>query len=68
MYGHVNGNIKAKTGVELRDRARVNGNIETPSLIVEKGVLFQGEMKMEAAEKTGSAKGAPALSAATPLN
>ncbi len=51
IHGEVNGNIKAKTGVELRAPAKVRGNIETPSLMIEKGVVFQGESKMEKLDK-----------------
>jgi cytoskeletal protein CcmA (bactofilin family) len=46
VYGEVNGNIKAKTAIEFRQPARVRGDIETRSLVVEKGVLFQGHSKM----------------------
>ncbi len=46
VHGEVNGNIKARNAVELYRSAKVHGNIETPSLMVEKGVLLQGEVKM----------------------
>ena len=46
VQGEVNGNIKAKSGVELHRSAKVRGNIETPSLVIEKGVMLQGEVKM----------------------
>jgi cytoskeletal protein CcmA (bactofilin family) len=46
VYGEVNGNISAKIAIELRHPARVRGDIETRSLLVEKGVLFQGHSKM----------------------
>jgi len=51
IHGEVNGNIKAKTAVELRHPAKMRGNVESPSLVVEKGVLFQGESRMAGAEK-----------------
>lgn len=44
--GQVNGNIRAKSAVELHPPARVHGNVETPSLSVEKGAVLQGEVKM----------------------
>jgi cytoskeletal protein CcmA (bactofilin family) len=47
VHGEVNGNIRAKGSVELHQPARVRGNVETPSLMVEKGVLFEGQCKME---------------------
>lgn len=51
VHGEVNGNIKAKAAVELRHPARVRGDIESPSLVIEKGVLFQGECRMAGAER-----------------
>jgi cytoskeletal protein CcmA (bactofilin family) len=51
IHGEVNGNIKAKTGVELRHPAKMRGNVESPSLTIEKGVVFHGESKMPGTEK-----------------
>jgi cytoskeletal protein CcmA (bactofilin family) len=65
IYGEVNGNIKAKTGVELHHPARMRGNIETSSLMIEKGVLFQGEAKMEGVEKSAPVKAVPSFAAAS---
>lgn len=45
--GTVTGNIHAKQTVELEKEAKVRGNIETPSLKIEKGVIFMGSCKME---------------------
>ena len=47
VEGNVTGNIRAKRAVELHAPARVKGNIETPSLYVDKGVTFEGFSKME---------------------
>ncbi|GAC1344185.1 MAG: hypothetical protein NVS2B9_04830 [Myxococcales bacterium] len=55
VHGEVNGNVKAKSGVELRRSAKVRGNVETSALSVEKGALLQGEVKMVADEKTARA-------------
>lgn len=52
VYGEVTGNIRAKHGVELRHPAKVRGNVETPSLLLEKGVLFNGESRMPAQERS----------------
>ncbi|HTP52336.1 MAG TPA: polymer-forming cytoskeletal protein [Anaeromyxobacteraceae bacterium] len=49
VHGEVNGNIRAQVGVELHQPARVHGNIETPALMVAKGVIFEGQCKMESA-------------------
>jgi cytoskeletal protein CcmA (bactofilin family) len=56
VHGEVIGNIRAKTAVELHHPAKVKGNIETSSLMVEKGVVFEGQSKMENLEKGGGAK------------
>jgi cytoskeletal protein CcmA (bactofilin family) len=61
VHGEINGNVKAKVAVELHHPARMKGNIETPSLMVEKGVIFEGACKMDGIDK---AKGAPAPVAA----
>lgn len=47
VEGSVTGNIRAKRAVELHAPARVKGNIETPSLYIDKGVMFEGHCKME---------------------
>ncbi len=46
VNGEVTGNIRAKQGVEIRGSGKVVGNIETPSLYIEKGVVFDGTCKM----------------------
>ena len=51
VYGEVVGNIFAQQLIELKSTARILGNIETPALIVEKGVIFEGCCKMENLEK-----------------
>jgi cytoskeletal protein CcmA (bactofilin family) len=59
VEGNVNGNIRAKRAVELHAPARVKGNIETPSLYIDKGVMFEGNCKMESVSG-----GRPTLTAA----
>jgi cytoskeletal protein CcmA (bactofilin family) len=54
VYGEVNGNIKATQLVELKANAKVRGNIETPSLVIERGVMFEGACKMENLGKGGA--------------
>jgi cytoskeletal protein CcmA (bactofilin family) len=54
VHGEVNGNIRAKSLVEFHQPARVRGNVETPSLMIEKGVIFEGQCKMD-----GGAKATP---------
>jgi cytoskeletal protein CcmA (bactofilin family) len=47
VHGDVNGNIKASQAVELHKPARVKGDITTPSLMVERGVVWSGRAQME---------------------
>jgi cytoskeletal protein CcmA (bactofilin family) len=47
VNGEVTGNIKATDSVELHKPARVKGDITTPSLMIDKGVVFDGNSKME---------------------
>jgi cytoskeletal protein CcmA (bactofilin family) len=63
VQGEVNGNIKAKNAVEVHRTGKVRGNLETPSLVVEKGAHLQGEVKMAGAEKGAVAKPASASGA-----
>ena len=48
VQGIVRGNITAKRSVEIHSPGRVKGNINTPSLFIEKGVLFDGHCQMDA--------------------
>ena len=47
VHGEVNGNIKASQAVELHKPARVKGDISSPSLMVERGVVWTGRSQME---------------------
>src|SRR4029077_6668819 len=40
--GAVNGNIRAKTQLEIHAPGKVIGNIHSPSLFIDRGVEFQG--------------------------
>ncbi len=46
INGTVEGVIRATQVVELHPPARVKGTIETPSMSMEKGVIFEGTTKM----------------------
>jgi cytoskeletal protein CcmA (bactofilin family) len=47
IQGTVRGNITAKRSVEIHSPGRVRGNINTPSLFIEKGVFFDGHCQMD---------------------
>jgi cytoskeletal protein CcmA (bactofilin family) len=49
IQGTVVGNIKAKRSIEIHAPGRVKGDLHTPSLQVDKGVIFEGRSFMEAA-------------------
>lgn len=51
VNGEVTGNITASESVELHRPARVKGDIATPSLTIDKGVVFDGSSKMESGGK-----------------
>ena len=46
IHGVVNGDIIAGQRIELGRAAKLNGNITTPSLVIEQGALFEGSCKM----------------------
>src|SRR6201988_4095804 len=60
IHGTINGDIIATQRLELGRAAKVNGNIQTPSLIIEQGAVFEGSCKMlqmtAAADKAKNAK------------
>jgi cytoskeletal protein CcmA (bactofilin family) len=51
VHGEVNGNIKAKTAIELIRTARVKGDLETPSVRLDKGAVLNGAVRMPGAPK-----------------
>ena len=46
IHGTINGDIIATQRLELGRAAKVTGNIQTPSLIIEQGAVFEGSCKM----------------------
>jgi cytoskeletal protein CcmA (bactofilin family) len=46
IHGAVNGDIVASQRLELGRAARVKGNIESPSLVIEQGAVFEGSCRM----------------------
>ncbi|OGQ84896.1 MAG: hypothetical protein A2289_03245 [Deltaproteobacteria bacterium RIFOXYA12_FULL_58_15] len=47
INGEIHGDITAKHSVEIHAPGKVRGNITTPQLMIDKGVLFDGSSKME---------------------
>lgn len=46
IQGTVNGDIIASQRLEIGRAGKVSGNIQTPSLVIEQGALFEGSCKM----------------------
>jgi cytoskeletal protein CcmA (bactofilin family) len=54
IHGKVTGDINATKRLEIRAPGRVYGNVTTPSLVIEEGVVFEGHCSMGAAENRGN--------------
>lgn len=50
ITGRVTGDITARKRVEIRAPGRLFGNITTPRLVIEEGVVFEGHCSMGAGE------------------
>jgi cytoskeletal protein CcmA (bactofilin family) len=46
IHGSINGNLNARSKVEVRRTGRVDGDMMTPVLLVEEGAAFNGVIKM----------------------
>ncbi len=53
VQGKITGNIVAKSKVVIKAPAVVRGNINTPSLVIEEGVTFEGNCSMGDRSKGG---------------
>lgn len=60
VEGEVTGNVVASAAVELRPSARMRGDVETPSLAVERGAFFEGSSRRPGGIRAGKAAAAPA--------
>lgn len=66
VQGTVIGNITAKRSIEIHAPGRVKGDLHTPSLQIDKGVIFEGRSFMEGLTQPRPAAGAPAAGQAQP--
>ncbi len=63
ISGTVVGNVHAACKLVLHKTARVNGDVETPSLVVEEGAVLNGQLKMAASPDAKVAGGGAPLKA-----
>ena len=47
INGEVRGNVKAAGAIEIKSTGQLYGDVETPSLIIEQGAIFEGSCKMK---------------------
>jgi cytoskeletal protein CcmA (bactofilin family) len=66
IQGTVIGNITAKRSIEIHAPGRVKGDLHTPSLQIDKGVMFEGRSFMEAATQPRAATAQPQQPPAKP--
>ena len=52
LSGELTGNIEAKARVEIHAPGKAYGNITTPVLVIDEGVLFEGGCVMKTPEKS----------------
>ncbi len=51
ISGEVRGNIIADNRIEIHTPGKVFGNIQSPAVIIEEGVIFEGNCRMQKIEK-----------------
>jgi cytoskeletal protein CcmA (bactofilin family) len=68
VSGTVNGNVIAEAKVVLHKSARINGDIQTPSIVVEEGAMITGKINMGGAASQKSAASLKAVAAKTDSN
>ena len=51
ISGEIRGNIIADNRIEIHAPGKVFGNIQAPAVIIEEGVIFEGNCRMQESEK-----------------
>jgi cytoskeletal protein CcmA (bactofilin family) len=62
VNGELVGNVHASERVELSGKARVFGDLESPILVLEEGVIFEGHCRMPRGEASDSTRDASVVS------
>ena len=55
-YGKINGNIEAKSGIELSSTSELVGAITTPEIVIQRGCKFDGQCNMTGNKKNNENK------------
>jgi len=66
VNGAVTGNIDATTAVEVNATGRVRGDVETPSLAVERGALVEGGLTISGGTRGAGARASTSAGASVP--
>jgi len=61
ISGEVNGDIVAENKIEISVPGKLFGNIQTPKLVIEEGVIFEGKCKMQELGKEKKKELSPSL-------
>ncbi|MFH1350428.1 MAG: polymer-forming cytoskeletal protein [Pseudomonadota bacterium] len=56
INGEIRGNITAEERIEIHKPGKVFGNIQAPIVVVDEGVLFEGNCRMQRRQKTEDKK------------
>ena len=61
ISGEVNGDVVAENKIEISVPGKMFGNIQTPKLVIEEGVIFEGTCKMQELGKDKKKELSPSL-------
>lgn len=64
ISGELRGNVKARSRVELHAPAKLFGNLQSPVLVIQEGVVFDGNCQMTKEKKAETAAGKTAAASA----
>ncbi|MBN2059299.1 MAG: polymer-forming cytoskeletal protein [Deltaproteobacteria bacterium] len=56
VSGEIRGNIIAESRIEIHAPGKVFGNIQAPTIVIEEGVIFEGNCRMQKIQKNGDQK------------
>jgi len=56
VSGEIRGNIVAGERIEIRAPGKVYGNIQAPTVIIEEGVIFEGNCQMQVSREDSNKK------------